>query len=245
MIQAIYITQEDILHQVKLSGKIPQIIEQITQRKINQSIATKVGIKVEIEELQRTADQMRLLNQLTNVEDTWVWLKQHSLSLDDFEEIVYTTLLSSKLANYLFADQVEPYFYENQLNYLGAVMYEVMLDDEDVAWEIFYAIAEGEKSFYDVAHKYNQDVELRRKGGYRGVMRRQDLQPEISAVVFAAKPPQILKPIVTAKGIHLIFVEEIIKTQLDDKQRLEIAADLYYEWLKMQSEEVELNVQLD
>ncbi|GEA28334.1 chaperone SurA [Microcystis aeruginosa NIES-4325] len=66
-------------------------------------------------------------------------------------------------------------------------------------------------SFYDVTHKYIQDKELRRQGGYLGVQRRQDLKPEISAAVFATKPPQLLKPIVKAKGISLILVEEIIQ----------------------------------
>ncbi|WP_445632616.1 peptidylprolyl isomerase [Nostoc sp. DSM 114161] len=245
MSQLITITKEDIIHQIKLSGKIPEIIEQIVQRKIIQNIAIEVGIKVEVGELQKTADQMRLVKQLTNAEDTLVWLKKHSLSLDDFEEIVYTTLLSAKLANHLFADKVESYFYEHQLDYLNVVMHEVMLDDEDLAWELFYAVKEGEKSFYDIAHKYIQDVELRRKGGYRGVIRRKTLNPDISAAVFAAKPPQLLKPIVTGEGVYLIFVEEIIQRQLDEKLHLEIAAHLYYEWLKAQSEEIESHVQLD
>jgi hypothetical protein len=47
-------------------------------------------------------------------------------------------------------------------------MYEIVLDDEDLAMELFYGIQEGEMSFYEVAHQYIQDMELRRKGGYRG-----------------------------------------------------------------------------
>ncbi|WP_287726730.1 peptidylprolyl isomerase [Microcystis sp. M061S2] len=66
-------------------------------------------------------------------------------------------------------------------------------------------------SFHDVTRKYIEDKELRRQGGYLGVQRRQDLKPEISAAVFATKPPQLLKPIVKAKGISLILVEEIIQ----------------------------------
>jgi len=45
------------------------------------------------------------------------------------------------------------------------------------------------------------------------------MKPEISAVVFAAKPPQVLKPIVTSKGVHLILVEEIIEQKLTDMLR--------------------------
>jgi len=58
--------------------------------------------------------------------------------------------------------------------------------------------------------------------------------------VFAATPPQILKPIVTSKGLHLIFVEEIIQPELDNKLRNQIITDLFYEWIKQQIEPVKL-----
>jgi parvulin-like peptidyl-prolyl isomerase len=245
MLKALAITNEDILHQVKLSCKIPEIIEQIIARKAIENAAAEAGIKVETEELQKAADQMRLINQLLNAEDTWAWLEKHHLSLDDFEEIVYTNLLAGKLAQHLFGDKVERYFYEHQLDYAGAVMYEVVLDDEDVALELFYAVKEGEMSFHDVARQYIQDVELRRKGGYLGMVRRKDLKAEISAAVFAAKPPQLLKPIVTARGLHLIMVEEIIQPQLDEKLYQKIASDLYSEWLKEQTAQFVLNIKFD
>jgi parvulin-like peptidyl-prolyl isomerase len=240
MSQSINITNEDILHQVKLSCKIPEIVEQIITRKLIIAAAEEAGIKVEVEELQKAADQIRLVNKLDSADRTWQWLEKHSLSLDDFEEIAYLNLISGKLTNHLFADKVEPYFFENQLNYVGVMMYEVVLDDEDLALELFYAIKEGEISFYDVAHKYIQDTELRRKGGYLGIVRRKDLKPEISAAVFAAIPPQVIKPIVTSKGLHLIYVEEIIQPELDNKLRNQILIDLFNEWIKPQMKEVEI-----
>lgn len=240
MSQSIPITSEDILQQVKLSCKIPEIVEQIVSRKVIMSTAEEIGIKVETEELQKAADLFRLMNKLTSAEETWAWLEKHSLSLDDFEAIVYNGLIFGKLSQHLFTDKIEPYFFENQLDYAGVVMYEVVLDDEDLALELFYAVKEGEMSFYDVAHKYIQDTELRRKGGYLGIVQRKDLKPEISPAVFAATPPQVLKPIVTSKGLHLIFVEEIIQPELDNKLRNQIFTDLFDEWIKQQIEPVEL-----
>ena len=240
MSQSIIITKEDILQQVKLSFKIPEIIEQIVSRKIVTEAVVEAGIKVEIEELQKGADNIRLMNELHSANDTWAWLEKHGLSLEDYEEMVYHNLISGKLVNHLFADKVEPYFFENQLNYSSAVMYEILLDDEDLAIELFYAIKEKEMSFYDVAHKYIQDKELSRKCGYLGTVQRQDLKPEISAAVFAGKPPQLLKPIITSKGVHLILVEEIVQPELDNVLRLQIIYDLFGAWIKQQVEEVEV-----
>ncbi|MGI2904378.1 peptidylprolyl isomerase [Tolypothrix sp. VBCCA 56010] len=228
----ITITSEDIVAQLKISCKIPEIIEKIITRKIISVAAEEAGIKVDDKALQKMADNLRLTNNLLTVDDTWAWLKKYCLSLDDFEEIAYTSFISIKLATHLFADKVEPYFFENQLYYSGVVMYEVVFNDEDLAVEMFYAIKEGEMSFYDVAHKYIQDTELRRQGGYRGIVHRKDLKPEISAAVFAAKPPQLLKPIVTSSGVNLILVEEIIQPQLNHDLRKKINSDLFFDWIK-------------
>lgn len=245
MSQTITITSKDILQNIKLCRKIPESIEQIVICKVVENAAVEAGIKVETEELQQAADRFRLMNQLKNADQTWAWLEKYSLSLDDFEKMVYYDLLSSKLAQHLATNKVEPYFFEHPLDYAGMVMYEVFLDDEDLALELFYAIRAGEMSFYDVAHKYIQDTELRRKGGYRGIVRRQDLQPEISAAVFAAKPPQVIKPIVTSKGVHLILVEEIIQPQLDEKLHHKITSDLFSDWLKEQITKVKVVKYLD
>ena len=238
--KTITITKEDILHQIKLSCKIPEMVEQIIIRKIITEAVEKAGIEVTTEELQKAANQMRAMNKLNDAKATWVWLEENSLSLDDFEEIVHINLISRKLSNHLFADKVEPYFYEHQLDYAGAIIYEIVLDDEDEAFELFYEIQEGEISFSEAGQQYIQDPELRRKGGYRGKVNRTEMKPEVSAAIFATTSPQILKPIVTADGIYLVSVEEIVKPELDEKWYQKIMWDLFAEWLEQQQEQVEL-----
>ncbi len=245
MSEPITITNEDILHQVQISCKIPEIVEQIVSRKVIIATAEEAEITVETEELQKAADFYRLTNKLNSAEETWKWLERHSLSLDVFEEMIYNSVVSGKLSQHLSTNKIEHFFFEHQLDYVGVIMYEVVMDDEDLALELFYAIKEGEMSFYDVAHKYIQDTELRRKGGYLGIVHREDLKPEISAAVFAATPPQFLKPIVTSIGIHLIFVEEIIQPQLDQQLRQKIALDMFSEWLKEQTDNIQFNLELD
>lgn len=237
MLQTIVITEKDILDRIKLTSKVPEVIEQIIACKIITDTAKDAGIKVETEELQQAADQIRLANKLESVEETWQWLEKHGLSLDDFEKMISDTLLYTKVAQHLFSHQVERYFFEHQLDYSGAFISEIILEDKDLALELFYAIQENEMTFYDAAHQYIQDIELRRKGGYQGMVRRQDLKSEISAAVFAAKPPQLLKPIVTAKGVHLIFVAEIVSPQLNHSLRYQILLNLFSEWLQQQSQQ--------
>ncbi len=245
MTRILTISCEAIIQHIKLSCQIPSIAREIAMRKVITEVATAAGIQVEPEELQEAADNLRLVNNLLQAEDTWLWLQKHCLSLDEFEELACTNLISTKLAKHLFADKVEPFFVEHYLDYAGAVLYEVVLDDADLAMELFYALQEGEMTFAEVAQQYIQNTELRRCGGYRGMVPRSELKPEISAAVFAATPPQLLKPIITPKGAHLIRVEEIIQPQLDEPLRIKILADLFSAWLNQQVDQVEVRVQLE
>lgn len=245
MLAKITVNTQDILRHIKQTRQIPELIEKIVARSIIEYFAAEMSITVDTEELQKTADNFRFSNELVSSEDTWKWLEKYALSLDDFEELIYIELLTSKLARHLFADKIEAYFFENQLNYTGAIIYEIILDDEDLAMELFYAINAGETSFYDVAREYIQDTELRRKCGYRGQVNRRDLKPEISAIIFAAKSPQLLKPIITSKGVHLILLEEIIQPKLTQKLRDRISSEFFDEWLKQQIEAIEVCKNLD
>ena len=111
--------------------------------------------------------------------------------------------------------------------------------------ELFYAIQEDELTFPEIAREYIPDLQLRRAGGYKGIQRRTDFRPEVAAAVFAATAPEIIKPIVTSKGVYLIWVEEIIQPELTEELREEIITDLFDVWLKQQIQQMEILTSFD
>ena len=235
MPEQLNISTSEIIHQLKLSCQIPEIVEAIaTQTVINQA-AKEAQIEVTEAELQEEGDKLRLEKKLATAKETWGWLNKNHLSVQDFEELVRNNLIYEKLANHLFASQVEKFFYENRINYEAAVTYEVILEDRDLALELFYAFEEGEITFSEIARLYIQDSELRRAGGYQGIRHRKDFRPEIAAAVFAANALQILKPITSPKGIYLIWVEEIIQPELEEDLRQQIIDELFTDWLKVKA----------
>lgn len=238
------ISQEDIIHKLKLSCQMPGVLEAVATETIIAKAVLEAEITVTPEEIQDEADRVRFEQRLVKAADTWAWLKKYHLSLDDFEASIQTNILSRKLAHFLFANKVEHFFYQHQLDYVAAVTYEVILEDRDLALELFYALQEGEISFPQIARSYIQNPELRRAGGYQGIRHRRDFRPEIAATIFAANPPQVLKPITTQKGVYLIWVEEIIQPQLDEQMRFQIQQELFSGWLKQQIDQLEIMLQL-
>ncbi|MCC5629415.1 peptidylprolyl isomerase [Nostoc sphaeroides CHAB 2801] len=235
----------DIIHSLKLSCQIPDVVEAIASQSIITKTAQELRITVTPEELQQEGDDLRFAKKLVKAKDTWTWLEKHHLSVNEFEELAYNNILSRKLANHLFSDQLEKHFYEHQLDYVAAVTYEVIFEDRDLALELFYALEEGEINFPEIARLYISEPELRRAYGYQGLRYRKDFRPEIAAAVFAAAPPNALKPITTPKGVHLIWVEEIIQPQLDEQLRQKIITESFSNWLKQQINAMRIVTQID
>jgi parvulin-like peptidyl-prolyl isomerase len=226
------ITTEHILEQLKISRKIPEIIEQIFTRRIVRAEAERLGIKVEIPELQEAADLFRAKNRLISARITEKWLEMNQLSLDDFETIIHLELLSDKLKQVVLTDKVEQHFYQHQLDFDRVVISEVILQNKELATELYYSIKEGEISFQEVASKYITDPELKRKGGYLGQIKRKDLNPGLRSIFSVTSYPQVVKPIATAQGFHLIWLEEKIEATLEPDIYEEIQSQLFTEFLR-------------
>jgi parvulin-like peptidyl-prolyl isomerase len=245
MNKSIDINREDIFDHLKISCQLPTILEGVITCKVIEHKAAEIGITVNTEDIQQAADNFRLTQRLRNIQDTHAWLQKHHLSLDDFERLIHTNIVSRKLVEHLFGDRVEAWFYQHQLDYAGAAIYEVFLDDQDIAMELYCALREGEISFHEIARQYIAEPSLRRSGGYRGIVSRKELKSQVSRAVFAANPPEFLKPIITTTGIHVILVEEIIQPKLDEQIRKQILGDLFSQWLKQQTEKLEIRINLD
>lgn len=242
MSETIYITHKAIIEQLKFSRQMPTMIREIVSRQIISNTAQSKNITLSEPEIQESADSFRLQNNLSSSHDTLHWLEKHHLSVEEFEQLIYYNSLSLKLAQELYGDRAEAYFHEHKLDYTTAAIHEVILDNFDLAMELFYGIQEREFSFWDVAHQYIQDSELRYRGGYRGYLKRDELKPEISAAVFAAKPPQILKPIVVEKKSYLIYVSKIIQPKLNTKIHYQIVSKLFSQWLEQQLATVDFSL---
>jgi parvulin-like peptidyl-prolyl isomerase len=231
MTDAINITSEELLNEVKLSLQLPALSEQIAIHKMIAKAAAEVGIQPDSDGVQKAANQIRLTHNLLGASETYAWLEKYGLSLDDLEQLAQRECLKQKLVEHLFSDKIEPYFVQHQLDYLSAVLYEVIFEDEELAYEQYYALQAGETTFPQVAHQYIQDIKQRRMGGYLGIRRRNELRPEISVIVFAANPPQVLKPVTIETGVYLTFVEEIIQPELDQQLKSDIERELLAQWI--------------
>lgn len=155
------------------------------------------------------------------------------MTLDDLGECVREKLIESKLMDIVCGDQVEKYYYEQRLSFDTAVISQIIMTEYGAIRELMYRIEEG-GDFYTFARQYSLDEATRPAGGYRGEVTRAALSPVEAAAVFGARSGEIVGPVKTNRGYHLIKVEDIKHSVLNEQMREKILLLLFEEWIAEQ-----------
>jgi parvulin-like peptidyl-prolyl isomerase len=228
---SISLDHQEIIDFLKREIKLKEVCQNILYQKLIHQAAEERGITVSAEEIQAEADKQRHAMHLEKAADTLAWLKEQKMTPDDWEAGIRDRLLTEKLAEFLFSEQVEKFFAQNRLEFDQVLLYQIILEDEKLAQEIFYELEEREISFYQAAHLYNLDEKRRHQCGFEGKLYRWNLKPNIAAVVFGSPLGKAIGPIQTEAGYHILMVEELIPADLTPQRYQEIRDKMFQEWL--------------
>lgn len=222
---------EQILSFLKKNFQLKDVCLKILYQKVIQQSAQERGITVTPEEIQAEAEQQRRERRLEKAADTLAWLADQLVTPEDWEAGIREQLLSKKLAEHLFAKEVEKVFAQNKLNFDQILLYQIIVENDKLAQEIFFQLEEREISFYEAAHLYDIDEKRRQQCGCEGKIYRWNLKPDIAAVIFGAKLGEVIGPVQTPLGYHLMRVEEFIPAELTPERSQEILDRMFQEWL--------------
>jgi hypothetical protein len=91
----------EVVDFMRLTGKFAPALQQVVTRKITVQAAKEAGIKVSTNELQKAADNFRLVNGLAKASDTESWLNESGVSLEFLENFLETNLYINKFKAHL------------------------------------------------------------------------------------------------------------------------------------------------
>jgi parvulin-like peptidyl-prolyl isomerase len=228
----ISLEKEEIIDFLKQQLLLKEVCQKIIFQKIIDRVARERKITVMPEEIEAEANNIRYEKRLEKASDTIAWLDEQIITSDDWEAGIYHRLIAQKLAVNLFDKEAEKFFAQHQLDFEQYILYQIVIPYEQLAWEIFYRIEEEEISFYEAAHLYDIDERRRNYCGYEGKVYRWSLKPDIAAVVLSKAVGNIIGPLQTDQGYHLLMVTEFIAAQLNETNRQEIINKLFDEWLE-------------
>ena len=225
------IEPEQVVRFLKNNIQLKDVCQKILYQRVIQQAAQERGITVTPEEIQDDADRQRRELRLEKAADTLAWLTDRLIAPEDWEAGIRAQLLSKKLAEHLFAKDIEKVFGQNKLNFDQVLLYQIIFSDAKLAREIFYQLEEREISFYEAAHLYDIDEKRRNQCGCEGKIDRWKLKADLSAAVFGAKIGEVIGPITSPQGVHLLMVEELIPAELTPERHQEIMDKMFQEWL--------------
>ncbi len=222
---------DEILNFLKKNIQLKEVYQRILSQKIINHVAEDKGLTVTPEEIQAEADKQRLAKRLEKASDTLAWLADQMITPEDWEAGICDRLLAQKLAQFLFHKEVEKFFAQNKLSFDQILLYQIIVADEKLAQELFYELEEREISFYEAAHLYDIEERRREQGGFEGKLYRWNLKPDIATAIFSKPVGEVIGPIKTALGYHLLRVEEFIPAELTPERYQEILDRMFQDWL--------------
>ena len=238
--------QSICLNQVLRHAKNHQTFD-VVQSKVRQVImeryASANAISVSGDELQQGIDDYRRSHGLLQVAAATEWLQRNKMTLDDLAESIRDQLIEFKVMENVCRDQVEQHFYENRLSFDSAILSQIVMKEYGAARELMYRIEEG-SDFHTLARRYSIDETTRRSGGYAGEVTRSSMSPVEAAAVFGARADEVVGPIQTIQGLHVIKVEEIKSARLDERLKREISSIVFEEWVDEQLNKAAIEIPL-
>lgn len=225
------IQSNEIVAFLQKTIRLRETCEKIIAQKVIIQAAQAKNLIVTPEETQAEGDRFRREQRLEKTVDTLAWLADQMITVEDWEAGIRDRLMAQKLANSLFAKEVEKFFAQNQVDFEQVLLYQIIVPDERIAREVLYQVEEQEISFYEAAHLYDIDELRRYQCGYEGKLYRWNLKPDIATVVFGAQPGAVTEPVRTDQGYHLLLVEEFISAQLTPEIYQDILDKMFGEWI--------------
>jgi parvulin-like peptidyl-prolyl isomerase len=225
-------TDDEILSYLRSSGKIAEIAAQVEYNALILKLCEKFEISISDEELQAGGNEFRRSHNLLSASATQNWLDQQRITPEDWTEGIRVKLLEQKLKEHLFGEQVDSDYLNNRKQYKRVALSQILVRDLTHALKIVHALREENASLCALALEYSQGKQSKEKGGFAGVHFLPKLMPEIAEAIANANEGEVVEPIQTKLGYHIIRIEKWFPVHLNESLREEVIDSLFQAWLR-------------
>ena len=208
-----------------------QILSQLVVSEILEQWGTELGL--EVTEADVAAQKEELIEQLGGQEAFDQAVAESGLSEEDIQLQLRQRALQAKIADEVGTDaevtdeEIEAFYEQNaETRYAGlARARHILVEDKALAEDLLAQIEDG-ADFAELAMEHSTDPGSGAKGGDLGEFGPGQMVPEFDEAVFSAEVGDILGPIKTQFGFHIIEVLELTEGRELDEVREEIRAEL-------------------
>jgi parvulin-like peptidyl-prolyl isomerase len=229
------LTNEEIIAYLRRSHKIAEIAALAEHDAMILALCEQHGITASEEELQAAGDEFRREHKLLGASATLAWFSQHRITVQDWAEGIRVALLEKELKNHLFGASVDGHYLSSRKEYRRIALSQILVDDLTEALKIVSRLQEDKAAFCALALEYSKGKQSKEKGGFAGIHFLSRLMPEVAQAITEANEGDVIGPIQTGLGYHIIKIEKWFPAQLSEDVREEILESLFQAWLREKS----------
>lgn len=220
-----------VLQTLGHAGRTAFLIDAARELLIERAVQDR-GLATTAEDLQVAADSFRMARRLHSAEATQRWLTDRGWTATDLERHLELQLLRDRLCrDVVTSELVEQYFSDHRREYDQARLSHILIDEQSLAEELLAQIHDEDAHFDELAQRHSIDSATAAVGGELGLTPRTSLSSAVEVAVFAATEGEIVGPVQTPHGFHVIKVHSLIIGRLDQDTAAAIRAKLFARWL--------------
>ncbi|GAB4386721.1 MAG: hypothetical protein Kow00121_53840 [Elainellaceae cyanobacterium] len=220
-------TDDEILAYLRRSGKIADIAALVEYDALILKLCEKFEITSSDEELQAAGNEFRRSHNLLSASETQDWLIKQRITAEEWTEGIRLKLLEQKLKEHLFSEQVDSHYLNNRKEYKRVALSQILVRNLADALKIVHALREENASFCALAIEYSKGKQSKEKGGFAGVHFLPKLMPEVAEAIVDANEGEVIGPIQTKLGHHIIRIEKWFPVHLNESLRAEVIDSLF------------------
>jgi parvulin-like peptidyl-prolyl isomerase len=228
-------TDADILAYLRRSHKIAEIAASTEYEALILALCEQRGIRVSEEELQAAGNEFRLKHKLLGASETLAWLQEQRITVEDWTQGIRVALLIKNLKEHLFGASVDGHYLSNRKDYRRIALSQIVVRDLTDALKIVSRLQEDKAAFCALAIEYSKGQQSKEKGGFAGIHFLSKVMPEVAQAIYDAKEGDVIGPLETKLGYHIIKIEKWFPVELNESVREEILESLFKAWLREQS----------
>lgn len=227
-------TNEDVIAYLRRSHKLAETAALAERDALILGICEQLSISISDEELQAAGDAFRLEHKLLGAPETLAWLSQQRITVEDWTQGIRVELLKNKLKEHLFGDAVDAHYISNRDSYKRVALSQILVGDLAEAMKVIQELQRENTSFCALALEYTKGKQSRENGGFTGIRYLSELFPEIAQAIAEAKEGEVIGPVQTKLGYHILRIEKWFPADLSEI-REQVLEAFFYPWLSAES----------
>ena len=159
-----------------------------------------------------------------------VWLAKSNKTEKEFFDAILKPIKINSYCLKEFSHKTRSRFLQKK-NTLDSVVYSlVRVNDSFLAKELYHQISDGESTFEDIAKRYSVGPERHSKG-IVGPVSLEGGHPKLNELLRVSRIGEVNEPIQINQVYAVTRLEHLNEMKLDENMELQMAKDIFQEWL--------------